>query len=133
MQRERQQNGRSRRRLTSKGLEGLDWIVQPAERDLCARSSGRVEESEPIVPGLLRGWGRRRGLTVGTARWSGLFGGETKGWHFSCERGCTRDDYGKAGLFSVERLKMDLPFHECLCARSEVPALLGDLSGEGVP
>ena len=25
-------------------------------------------------------------------------------------RGCTRDDYGKAGPFSVERLKMDLSF-----------------------
>ena len=28
---------------------------------------------------------------------------------FSCERGSTRDDCGKAGPFSVERLKMDLP------------------------
>ena len=26
-----------------------------------------------------------------------------QGWHFSCERGCTRDDCGNAGPFSVER------------------------------
>ena len=47
-----------------------------------------------------------------------------EGWHFSCERGCTRDDYGTAGPFLVERLKMDLPFVNVLCAHSEVPALL---------
>ena len=29
---------------------------------------------------------------------------------------CTRDDYGKAGPFAVERLKMDLPFvNVCVC------------------
>ena len=38
-----------------------------------------------------------------------------EGWHFSCERGCTRDDYGKAGPNSVERLKVDLPFVNVLC------------------
>ena len=47
-----------------------------------------------------------------------------EGWHFSCEHGCTRDDYGKAGPFSVEPLKMDLPFVNVLCVHSEVPALL---------
>ena len=26
-----------------------------------------------------------------------------EGWHFSCERGCARDDSGKAGPFSAER------------------------------
>ena len=33
--------------------------------------------------------------------------------HFTCERGCTRDDHGEAGPFSVERLKRDLPFVAC--------------------
>ena len=33
-----------------------------------------------------------------------------RGRHVSCERGCARDDSGEAGPFSVERLKMDLPF-----------------------
>ena len=43
-----------------------------------------------------------------------------EGWHFSCERGCMRDDYGKAGPFSVERLKRDLPFCEYVsCAYKE--------------
>ena len=31
---------------------------------------------------------------------------------------CTRDDYGKAGPFSVERLKMDLPFVNVLCVQT---------------
>ena len=43
----------------------------------------------------------------------------------SCERGCTRDDYGQASPFSVERLKMGLPFVNVLCVHSEVPALFG--------
>ena len=38
--------------------------------------------------------------------------------HYSCERGCARDDYGKAGPSSVERLKMDLPFVNILCAQT---------------
>ena len=41
-----------------------------------------------------------------------------EGWHFSCERGCTRDDHGKAGPFSVEPLKMDLPFANCVCVQT---------------
>ena len=40
----------------------------------------------------------------------------------------TRDDYGKAGLFSVERLKMDLPSVIVVCEHSEVPALLMGLT-----
>ena len=53
-----------------------------------------------------------------------------EGWHFSCERGCTRDDHGKAGPFSVERLEMDLAFANVLyvqtCAqRSAGPLGLG--------
>ena len=31
---------------------------------------------------------------------------------------CARNDYGKAGSFSVERLRMDLPFVNVLCART---------------
>ena len=38
-----------------------------------------------------------------------------EGRHPSCERGCTRDDCGKAGPFSVERLKMDLPVVQGRC------------------
>ena len=38
-----------------------------------------------------------------------------EGWHIPCERGCTRDDYGKAGPFSAKRLEMDLPFVNILC------------------
>ena len=34
---------------------------------------------------------------------------QQEGRHFSCGRGCTRDDHGKAGPFPVERLKTDLP------------------------
>ena len=40
-----------------------------------------------------------------------------------CERGCMRDDYGKAGSFSVARLRMDLPFVNVSCVHSKVPAL----------
>ena len=57
--------------------------------------------------------------------------GLKEGWHFSCECSCTQDDHGKAGPFSVERLKMDLSFVQLLCVykssvtKHEVPALLG--------
>ena len=44
-------------------------------------------------------------------------GAETESWHLSCERGRTRDDYGKAGPFSVERLKTDLRLADVLCAQ----------------
>ena len=33
---------------------------------------------------------------------------------------CTRDDYGKAGPFSVGRLKMDLPFVNVSCAQTRL-------------
>ena len=46
------------------------------------------------------------------------------GRHFSCERGCTRDDYGKAGPFSVERLKMDLPFCEQIVCTNKPTATI---------
>ena len=52
-----------------------------------------------------------------------------EGWHFSCERGCTRDDYGKAGPFSVEaRLKMDLPFGNVLFVQTSTQRSAGPLS-----
>ena len=41
-------------------------------------------------------------------RWL-LVAAREEGWRFSCERGCARDDSGKAGPFSVQRLKTDLP------------------------
>ena len=51
-----------------------------------------------------------------------------EGGHFSCERGCTRGDYGKAGPFAAERLNMDLPFANFVCVcnpvHREMPALL---------
>ena len=51
-----------------------------------------------------------------------------EGWHFSCERGCTRDDYGKAGPFSVERLKMGLPFVNVLSVHTEHSRRAGPFS-----
>ena len=47
--------------------------------------------------------------------------------HFSCKRGCTRDDYGQAGPFSIERLKMDLPFANVLCAQTSAQRSAGPL------
>ena len=51
-----------------------------------------------------------------------------EGWHSSCERGCTRDDYGKAGPFSVERLKMDLPFVTVSCVQTSAQRSAGPLT-----
>ena len=45
-----------------------------------------------------------------------------EGWHFSCERGCTRDDYGKAGPFSVERLNNGPTFCECFVCTNKYTA-----------
>ena len=50
-----------------------------------------------------------------------------EGWHFSCERGCTRDDNDKAGTFSDERLKMDLPFVNVLCVQTSTQRSAGPL------
>ena len=47
---------------------------------------------------------------------------------FSCKRGCTRDDYGKAGPFSVEWLKIDLPFVNVLCVQTSAQRSAGPLS-----
>ena len=50
-----------------------------------------------------------------------------EGWPFSCGHSCTRDAYGKAGPFSVERLKMDPGLLRILCVYKQyrtVPALL---------
>ena len=48
-----------------------------------------------------------------------------EGWHFSCESGCARDDHGKAGPFSVERLKMDLPFVNAMCVQTSAQRSAG--------
>ena len=56
---------------------------------------------------------------------------DQEGLHFSRERGCTRDDHGKAGPFSVERLKIDLPFVNVFVCTNKYTAkcrpLLADL------
>ena len=52
-----------------------------------------------------------------------------EGWHFSCERGCTRDDCGKAGPFSVARLHMDLPFvNVFVCTQGSASRPLGGVT-----
>ena len=56
-------------------------------------------------------------------QWAAVGGGSTKAICVkragtSC---CPRDDYGKAGAFSVERLKMGLPFASVVCAQTSVP------------
>ena len=65
----------------------------------------------------------------GTVRHSPSYGAciRQQGWHFSCERGCTRDDYGKAGPFSVERLKMGLPFVNVLSVQTSTQRSAGPL------
>ena len=50
-------------------------------------------------------------------------------WHFSCGRGCTRDDYGKAGPFLVIRLKIDLPFENVSCVQTSAQRSAGPLGG----
>ena len=45
------------------------------------------------------------------------------------QRGCTRDDHGKAGPFSDERLKMDLPFVNVLCVQTSTQRSAGPLTG----
>ena len=52
-----------------------------------------------------------------------------RGTRVSCERGCTRDDYGKAGPFSVVRLKMDLPFVNFVCVQTSTQRSAGPLVG----
>ena len=52
----------------------------------------------------------------------------TRGRHSSCEHGCMRDDYGKAGPFSVERLKMDLPFVTISCVQTSAQRSAGPLA-----
>ena len=54
-----------------------------------------------------------------------------EGWHFSCGRGCARDDCGKAGPLSVERLKMDLPFVNVSCVQTSTPRSAGPLNAIG--
>ena len=49
-----------------------------------------------------------------------------------CERGCRRDDSGKAGPFSVELLKMDLPFVHASCAQTSTQRSAGPLGGESL-
>ena len=57
-------------------------------------------------------------LLWNTATNTGVTRAEEEGWHFSCERGCTRDDCGKTGPFSVERLQMDLAFVNVSCVQT---------------
>ena len=61
---------------------------------------------------------------LGGPRWNARAGGSVRegGWHFSCERGCTRDDCGKAGPFSVERLKKGPAFCGCFVCTSKYTA-----------
>ena len=50
-----------------------------------------------------------------------------EGWHFFCERGCARDDHGKAGPFSVERLELGLPDVNVSCAQKSAQRSAGPL------
>ena len=60
-------------------------------------------------------------------------GGRQEGRHFSCARGCTRDDNGKAGQFLVELLKKDLTFANCVCVQTSTRRSAGPLAGPTMP
>ena len=53
---------------------------------------------------------------------------QQEGWHFYCERGCTRDDHGKAGPFSVERLQNAPAFCERSCVQTSTQRSAGPLA-----
>ena len=54
--------------------------------------------------------------------------GMVRGLALRCVIVCTRDDYGKAGPFSVERLKMDPPFVNVLCEQTSTQRSAGPLA-----
>ena len=86
----------------------IDWRSCGSTPEGAAAAQHRVERQQHPK--------ERRALCVLKQHLSGATAGtghsDQEGWHFSCERGCSRD-CGKAGPISVERLKMDLPFVTC--------------------
>ena len=113
---------------------GISW----AEEEALEETNGLVSRYFDAGDGLCEfGWGDNhcRPHSHSTTAPSFLFclatkalgaGGQIRGLALLL---CTRDDYGEAGPFSVERLKMDLPFVNLSRVQTSTQRTAGPLGG----